>query len=91
MQLFDPALFGFSQPVLESSQDDPIRGFGLLVSLRMFNGCDVMFSVELGDTLLETLIGELCPVVSDERLWYAKSGKHVSIVEMEDVMWCDSG
>ena len=38
---------------------------------------------EFGDEALETLIGEMGPGVSDERLWCPNSG---SSVETEDVM-----
>ena len=52
----------------------------------MFDGREVLFGAELGDELLEALVSELRPVVSDERLWYAETGKHVLFVETKYVM-----
>ena len=49
----------------------------------------MLLSVEFGDEALETLIGELSHVVSDEHLWNSKSGEHVSLVEMKDVVQSD--
>ena len=67
--------------MLKSLQDDSISSLGLSVGLRVFDGHEVLFGAELGDEVLETLIGELCPVFGDERLYYAESGKYVSFVE----------
>ena len=46
----------------------------------------MLLGAEFGDEALETLIGELGFVFSDEHLWYPKPGKYVSFVETEDVM-----
>ena len=46
----------------------------------------MLLGAKFSDKVLETLISELHPVVSDERLWYLESGKHISLVEMEDVV-----
>ena len=46
----------------------------------------MFLGAEFGDEVLETLIDELRPVVSDERLWYLESGKYISLVETEDVV-----
>ena len=86
MQFFDPPSFGLAQSVLESLKDDSIRGFGFLVGLRVFNQGEVLLGVELGDEVLETLICELCPVVSDEPLWFPESAKYVSLVKMQDIV-----
>ena len=45
-----------------------------------------MLGAEFGDEALETLIGVLCPVVSDERLWNPELGKHVSFIKIEDIV-----
>ena len=46
----------------------------------------MLLGVEFGNEALETLIGELGPVVSDECLWNPKLGKHVSFIETKDVV-----
>ena len=46
----------------------------------------MLLGAEFGDEALETLIGELGPIVINECLWYPKSEKHVSFVEIEDVV-----
>ena len=86
MQFFDPSSFGFTQPALESPQDDSICGLDLPVSLGVFDRGEMMFGVELGDEVLKILIGELCPIVCDERLWYFEPSKYISLVETEDVV-----
>ena len=45
-----------------------------------------MLGAEFGDEALETLVGELGSVVSDEHLWYLESSQHISFVEIEDVV-----
>ena len=52
----------------------------------MFDRGEILLGVESGDEVLETLIGELCFVVGDERSWYSELGKYVSLVETEDVV-----
>ena len=46
----------------------------------------MLLGIESGNEVPETLIGELCLVVSDERSRYSEPGKYVSLVEMEDVV-----
>ena len=55
--------------MLESLQYESIHGFGFPVSLRVFDQGEVLLGAELGDEVLETLMGELHPVVGDDRLW----------------------
>ena len=56
------------------------------IGLRVFDGREVLFGAELGDELMEALVTDLHPVVSDECLWYAESRKHVLFVETKDVV-----
>ena len=50
-----------------------------------------MFGIDPSDRVLEILIGELCPIVSDECSRYSELGKYVSLVETEDVVRRDFG
>ena len=75
--------------MLESSQDDPVHGFGLPVGLGVLDRGKMLLSGELGNEVLETLVGELCAIVCDEHSWYPKSSEHVSFVKMEDVVQGD--
>ena len=52
----------------------------------MFDRRKVLFGAQHGGELLEALVNELRPVVSEERLWYVESGKHVTSIEMKDVV-----
>ena len=52
----------------------------------MFDGREVLFGIKLGNELLESLVSELRPIIGNECLWYAESGKHVSFVETKDVV-----
>ena len=85
VQLLDPTPFCFAEPAFESSEDDSVRNLGLPVGLRMLDRGEVLLGAELGDEVLETLIGELHPVVGDERLWYLELGKYVSLVKTQDI------
>ena len=71
--------------MFESSQDDPICGFGLPVGPRVFDRGKMLLGVEFGKEALETLVAELRVVVPGERLWYPKTGEHVSFVETKNV------
>ena len=52
----------------------------------MFDQGEMLLSAESGDKVLETLIGELCPIVGDERPRYSEPSKYVSLVETKDVV-----
>ena len=54
------------------------------VSLGVFDRREMLFGVEPGDEVLETLISELCLVVSDERLWYLELRKYVFVIQWEN-------
>ena len=67
-------------------QDDPVRGFGLPIGMGVFDRGKMLLGVEFGYEALETLVGELCVVVRDERSWYPELSEHVSFVKMEDIV-----
>jgi hypothetical protein len=63
VKLLDPLFLIVVQPSSKAAQDYPVRGFGLAVGLRVFDGREALFCIDRNEKLGEFPVRELCSVV----------------------------
>ena len=68
-----PQSFGVFQAFLQVLLDELVYRFYLVIGLRMCWGGVEDFGALLGEEFSECVIVKLCPIISDDGLWYPKS------------------
>ena len=85
VQILHPRWFGMHQASFEPMENSPIHGFSFSIWLRMYDGGESMFDMELTQELFEPSIIELSAIIHNNHLretiltYYGFSNKGFSL------------